>query len=136
MCTGNISLCAMKVHHFLSIIIHTFQRIVMQYGRYVYYAKIFVTILITFVCLAFCVSVCNMFNDCTPLIDYNKYISSVQGIVTLYIQQTQNICITFVHCWTNVEDVALYKCYTNVLCLLGIQVSTMYIMQKYLWYYC
>ena len=34
-------------------------------------------------------------------------------------QQTQSICITFVQC---VEDVgpALYKCYTNVLCLLGI----------------
>ena len=33
-------------------------------------------------------------------------------------QETQNICITFVQC---VEDVgpALYKCYTNVLCLLG-----------------
>ena len=35
-------------------------------------------------------------------------------------QQTQNICITFVQCWTNVEDgPTLYKCYTNVLCLLG-----------------
>ena len=36
-------------------------------------------------------------------------------------QQTQNICIKFVQCWTNVEDVGptLYKCYTNVLCLLG-----------------
>ena len=36
-------------------------------------------------------------------------------------QQTQNICITFIQCWTNVEDVGptLYKCYTNVLCLLG-----------------
>ena len=35
-------------------------------------------------------------------------------------QQTQNICITFVQCRTNVEDVGstLYKCYTNVLCLL------------------
>ena len=34
---------------------------------------------------------------------------------------TQNICITFVQCWTTVEDVGptLYKCYTNVLCLLG-----------------
>ena len=30
-------------------------------------------------------------------------------------------CMTFVQCWTNVEDVGptLYKCYTNVLCLLG-----------------
>ena len=36
-------------------------------------------------------------------------------------QQTQNICITFIQCWTNVEDVGptLYKCFTNVLCLLG-----------------
>ena len=35
-------------------------------------------------------------------------------------QWTQNICIPFVQCWTNVEDVGptLYKCYTNVLCLL------------------
>ena len=37
-------------------------------------------------------------------------------------QQSQNICITFVQCWTNVEDVGptLYKCYTSVLCLLGL----------------
>ena len=36
-------------------------------------------------------------------------------------QQTQNICITFVQRWTNVEDVGptLYKCYANVFCLLG-----------------
>ena len=36
----------------------------------------------------------------------------------VYTQQTQNICITFIQCWTNVEDVGptLYKCYTNVLC--------------------
>ena len=36
-------------------------------------------------------------------------------------QRTQNICITFIQCWANVEDIgpALYKCYTNVLCLLG-----------------
>ena len=29
--------------------------------------------------------------------------------------------MTFVQCWINVEDVgpALYKCYTNVFCLLG-----------------
>ena len=33
-------------------------------------------------------------------------------------KQTQNICITFVQCWINVEDVGptLYKCYTNVFC--------------------
>ena len=36
-------------------------------------------------------------------------------------RHTQNICITFIQCWTNFEDVgpALYKCYTNVLYLLG-----------------
>ena len=36
-------------------------------------------------------------------------------------QRTQNNCITFIQCWSNVEDVGptLYKCYTNVLCLLG-----------------
>ena len=30
-------------------------------------------------------------------------------------QQTQNICITFIQCWANVEDVGptLYKCYAN-----------------------
>ena len=35
--------------------------------------------------------------------------------------QTHNICIIFVQCWTNVEDVCptLYKCYANVLCLRG-----------------
>ena len=37
-----------------------------------------------------------------------------------------NICITFVQCWSNVGDVGptLYKCYTNVLCLMGSYVST------------
>ena len=35
-------------------------------------------------------------------------------------QQTQNICITFVQRWFNVEDVG-YKCHTNVLRLLGDQ---------------
>ena len=38
-------------------------------------------------------------------------------------QQTQNSCrpLLFVQCWNNVGDVgpALYKYYTNVLCLLG-----------------
>ena len=31
------------------------------------------------------------------------------------------VCITFVQCWTNVEDVepTLYKSYIKVLCLLG-----------------
>ena len=38
-----------------------------------------------------------------------------------YPQQTQNICKTFVQRRPNVFDVGptLYKCYTNVLCLLG-----------------
>ena len=35
-----------------------------------------------------------------------------------YSQQTRNICVTFVQRRPNVFD-ALYKCYTNVLCLLG-----------------
>ena len=41
--------------------------------------------------------------------------------INTFSQQTQNICITFVQCWTNVEDVGptLYKCNTNVSCLLG-----------------
>ena len=36
-------------------------------------------------------------------------------------QQSQNVCITFVQRRPNVFDVGptLYKCYTNVLCLLG-----------------
>ena len=40
-------------------------------------------------------------------------------------QWTQNICITFVQCWINVEDVGptLYKCYTNVLCSLGMMLA-------------
>ena len=44
---------------------------------------------------------------------YNEYRYPV-----LYIDNfpVQNICITVVQCWTNVEDVrpTLYKCYTNV----------------------
>ena len=41
--------------------------------------------------------------------------------VLVFSQQTRNICMTFAQCWTNVEDVVptLYKCYTNILCLLG-----------------
>ena len=43
----------------------------------------------------------------------------------LQSQQKQNICITFIQCRTNVEDVGptLYKCYANVLCLLGCLMS-------------
>ena len=47
--------------------------------------------------------------SCSWLITQDRYSESSQ--------QTQNICITFVQCWTNVET--LYKCYANVLCLLG-----------------
>ena len=37
------------------------------------------------------------------------------------IRQTRNICMTFVQRRPNVFDVGptLYKCHTNVLCLLG-----------------
>ena len=43
---------------------------------------------------------------------YNRHLGATQ--------QTQNICITFVQCWTNVEDIGttLFKCYTSDLCLL------------------
>ena len=32
-----------------------------------------------------------------------------------------NICISFIKCWTNIEDVGsmVYKCFTNVLCSAG-----------------
>ena len=47
--------------------------------------------------------------------------SESESIPIITTQWTPNICITFVQCWTNVADVGLtlYKCYTNVLCLLG-----------------
>ena len=40
---------------------------------------------------------------------------------TVGTQQTQNICIICVQRWPNIFDVGptLYKCYTNVLCVLG-----------------
>ena len=43
-------------------------------------------------------------------------------------QQTQNICITFIPRWTNVEDVGptLHQCYTNGLCLLGTRGTSMW----------
>ena len=42
-----------------------------------------------------------------------------------FIQQTQNICITFVQRRPNVFDVGptFYKCYTNVLCSLDSQTN-------------
>ena len=53
----------------------------------------------------------------TKLVD----LSSMAKNVNRLTQQTQNICITFIQCWTNVEDVGptLHKCYTYALCLLG-----------------
>ena len=43
----------------------------------------------------------------------------IRGFAVCQTQRTQ--IITFIQCWTNVEDVGstLYKCYTNVLRLLG-----------------
>ena len=51
----------------------------------------------------------------------DKYSNLPCPIERCLTQQTQHICITFIQCWTNVEDFGptLYKCYTNVLCLLG-----------------
>ena len=44
--------------------------------------------------------------------------------------QTQNVCMTFVHCWPNVADVGptLYTCYTNVWCLVGCGLCSVLIM--------
>ena len=53
-------------------------------------------------------------------------INCVRKQTLSHTQQAQNMSITFIQCRTNVErpnvfDVGptLYKCYTNVLCLLG-----------------
>ena len=48
-----------------------------------------------------------------------RFKTALSGKITS--QQTQNICITFVQRRPNVFDVGptLYKCYTDVLCLLG-----------------
>ena len=48
-------------------------------------------------------------------------------------QQTQNICITFVQRRPNVFDVGqtLYKCYTNVLCLLGLDRRLIKVLASY-----
>ena len=56
----------------------------------------------------------------------NTQLNSGQGglhlgsMLCLTAHQTQNICITFIQRRPNVFDVGptLYKCYTNVLCLL------------------
>ena len=46
--------------------------------------------------------------------------SSACAYMITSTQQTQNICITFVQCCSNVFDIGptLFKCYINVLCLL------------------
>ena len=49
------------------------------------------------------------------------------SICSFYFRiKTQNICITFILCWTSVEDVGptLYECYANVLCLLDMPFSS------------
>ena len=63
----------------------------------------------------------------TYLLTFSRYRACNENASTVLLtwlmstQQTQNICIAFVQCWSNVEDVGptLYKCYTNVLCFLG-----------------
>ena len=44
-----------------------------------------------------------------------------RGDVQVAAQQTQNICITFIQCRPNVfhARTTLYKCYSDVLCLLS-----------------
>ena len=46
------------------------------------------------------------------------------SVVVNKSEQTRTICITFVQCWTNVEDVSLtlYKCYTKCFVFAGIVV--------------
>ena len=57
-------------------------------------------------------------------------INNAKECISGHAQQTQNICITFVQRPPNVFDVgpALYKCYTNVLCPLGVCITTSKIM--------
>ena len=67
-------------------------------------------------------SLCHTFDDA----DTDRPIAWRQHLFAVLIWQAailakQNICITFIQRWTNVEDVGptLYKCFTNVSCLLG-----------------
>ena len=55
--------------------------------------------------------------------NYYLIVSFLRAVIAT--QQTQNIGITFVQRRPNVFDVGptLYKCYTNVLCLLGMTMS-------------
>ena len=55
---------------------------------------------------------------------WNAYFAQIMQLLLCVhcpTQQTHNICITFLQRRPNVFDVGptLYKCYTNVLCLLG-----------------
>ena len=60
--------------------------------------------------------------DCSEMVLNYLSLWCKSAVVCGYLtQRTQNICITFIQCRINVADVGptLYKCYTNVLCLLG-----------------
>ena len=62
----------------------------------------------------------SLFADFVRTVEYSGLTMLVNS-TPLIPEQTQNICITLVQRRPNVFDVgpALYKCYTNVLCLLG-----------------
>ena len=51
--------------------------------------------------------------------DHNETLAFSRLILSLKSIPSKNICITFIQCWSNVEDVrpTLYKCYTNVYCV-------------------
>ena len=51
----------------------------------------------------------------------NSLVGKTTRLIPANTKHLYNICITFVQCRPNVFDVGstLYKCYTNVLCLLG-----------------
>ena len=66
-------------------------------------------------------------SQCPSYTCASKYIPDNLVSDDISIKQTQNICIAFIQCWTNVEDVGptLYKCFTNILCLLGMLIIHM-----------
>ena len=59
--------------------------------------------------------------SCLLRIGFAQTLQVMETPMLMPSNKAQNICIIFVQCWTNVEDVGptLYKFYTNVLCLLG-----------------
>ena len=75
-----------------------------------------------------------MYHDIVSDQQFNQDWSS--GVSVSDTQVTQNVCIIFVQCRTNVEDVrsTLYKCYTNALCLLGTYVYVYIHVPLYEWY--